>query len=65
MFLARLCAACQLPPMPPSVYRRCLSGKASWTMRTLSQWSPVYQWKAVPQMYGEASLSSYAAWARW
>ena len=44
--LARRRAACQVPPMPPSVYSRCLSGKASWTTRTLSKWSPVYQWKA-------------------
>jgi len=31
-------------------------GRRPWTMRTLSKWSPVYQWKAAPQIYLEASF---------
>jgi len=56
-FLVSRKAASQVPRTEPSVKSRPLSGKASWSRRTLSWWSPTYQWKAVPQMYFAASGS--------
>src|SRR5665811_2447473 len=57
IFLAIRIAEFQDPSIPASVYRSFLSGNASCTMRTLSKWSPTYQWNAVPQIYFDASGS--------